>query len=142
LSSHCGALKKDLPKLAELTQNHETVVSPYSSIATIVFSCQSAFVLYDIRRMRMAIARQSVKIIGANGQISLGKQFAGRQVLVEEQGPGVWLVRTASVIPDNERWINEPDAASQLGKALVWTQANPPVDANVDQLLGELDGRD
>ena len=27
----------------------------------------------------------TVKVIGANGQISLGKQFAGRQVLVEEQ---------------------------------------------------------
>ncbi|MGH8558193.1 MAG: hypothetical protein ACRESZ_12180 [Methylococcales bacterium] len=26
-----------------------------------------------------------IKIIGANGQISLGKQFAGLQVLVEEQ---------------------------------------------------------
>ena len=43
----------------------------------------------------------SVKVIGANGQISLGKQYAGRQVLVEEQEPGVWLVRTATVIPDN-----------------------------------------
>eukprot|EP01030_Chromulinospumella_sphaerica_P011243 gene11243-11045_t len=46
----------------------------------------------------------SVKIIGANGQISLGKQFAGRQVLVEEKEAGVWLIRTATVIPDNERW--------------------------------------
>ena len=89
----------------------------------------------------MATAQQSVKIIGANGQISLGKQFAGRQVLVEEQAPGVWLVRTASVIPDNERWINEPQAASQLNTALDWALANPPVDTNVDQLLGELDGR-
>lgn len=88
----------------------------------------------------MATAQKSVKIIGANGQISLGKQFAGRQVLVEEQAPGVWLVRTASVIPDNERWINEPQAASQLNTALDWALANPPVDTNVDQLLGELDG--
>ena len=31
----------------------------------------------------------SVKVIGANGQISLGKQFAGRQVLVEEKEAGV-----------------------------------------------------
>ena len=27
----------------------------------------------------------SVKLIGANGQISLGKQFAGRQLLIEQQ---------------------------------------------------------
>ena len=50
----------------------------------------------------------SVKVVGANGQISLGKQFAGRQVLVEEREPGVWMVRTATVIPDNERWLHEP----------------------------------
>jgi hypothetical protein len=37
-----------------------------------------------------------VKVIGTNGQISLGKQFAGRQVLVEEREPGVWLVEPPS----------------------------------------------
>ena len=33
--------------------------------------------------------RTSVKVIGQNGQISLGKEFAGRQVLVEQREPGV-----------------------------------------------------
>ncbi len=37
--------------------------------------------------MATATTQLSVKVIGANGQISLGKQFAGRQVLVEEQDP-------------------------------------------------------
>ncbi len=45
-----------------------------------------------------AASPPAVKVIGSNGQISLGKQFAGRQVLIEEQEPGVWLVRTAAVI--------------------------------------------
>ena len=31
--------------------------------------------------------KSSVKVVGANGQISLGKEFAGRQVLVEAQEP-------------------------------------------------------
>lgn len=87
----------------------------------------------------VAVASQpSVKVIGANGQISLGKQFAGRQVLVEEQEPGVWLVRTATVIPDNERWLHLPQAADDLHKALAWAQANPPIDANVDSALKKL----
>jgi hypothetical protein len=59
----------------------------------------------------------SVKVVGANGQISLGKQFAGRPVLVEELEPGVWMVRTATVIPDNERWLHEPQAAGDLRSA-------------------------
>ena len=45
-----------------------------------------------------AASSPAVKVIGSNGQISLGKQFAGRQVLIEEPEPGVWLVRTATVI--------------------------------------------
>ena len=89
-----------------------------------------------------AVATQpSVKVIGANGQISLGKQFAGRQVLVEEQEPGVWLVRTATVIPDNERWLHLPQAAVDLQNALTWAQANSPVDENVDAILENLNDR-
>jgi len=80
----------------------------------------------------------SVKVIGANGQISLGKQFAGRQVLVEEQEPGVWLVRTATVIPDNERWLHEPQPAADLVQALVWAKANTPRDTDVDAVIGTL----
>ena len=77
----------------------------------------------------------SVKIIGANGQISLGKQFAGRQVLVEEKEAGVWLIRTATVIPDNERWLHETQAASDMARAQIIAQAATAVlaQANTSQ---------
>jgi hypothetical protein len=88
--------------------------------------------------MSPVATQPSVKVIGANGQISLGKQYAGRQVLVEEQEPGVWLVRTATVIPDNERWLHQPKAAADLESALSWAQANPPADNNVDAILEKL----
>lgn len=81
--------------------------------------------------MATAFIQTSVKVIGANGQISLGKQYAGRQVMVEEQEIGVWLVRTATVIPDNERWLHQTKAAADLQNALSWSQANPPSDINV-----------
>jgi hypothetical protein len=64
--------------------------------------------------MAIAAKTPTVKVVGANGQISLGKRYAGRQVLVEEREPGVWIVRTATVIPDNERWLHEPKAAADL----------------------------
>ena len=83
-------------------------------------------------------APPSVKVVGANGQISLGKQFAGRQVLVEEQEPGVWLVRSATVVPDNESWLHQPKAAAALQKALSWAQKNAPSDSSVDAVLKKL----
>jgi hypothetical protein len=82
----------------------------------------------------------SVKIIGANGQISLGKQYAGRQVLIEEQEPGVWLVRTATVVPDNERWLHEPQSAADLKAALDWSRAHAPDDQGADAQLERLSG--
>ena len=82
-----------------------------------------------------SIANQNVKVIGANGQISLGKQFAGRQVLVEEPEAGVWLIRTATVVPDNERWLHSPQAAADLSKALTWAQSNPASDEGAETVL-------
>ena len=80
----------------------------------------------------------SVKVVGANGQISLGKQFAGRQVLVEEQEAGVWLIRTATVVPDNERWLHGASAATDLSKALAWAANNPASDARLSATLSQL----
>lgn len=88
--------------------------------------------------MPTLVRHSSIKVIGLNGQISLGKQFAGRQVLVEEQEPGVWLVRTATVTPDNERWLQEPQAAADLTRALDWTKTNQANDTNVDSILEKL----
>ncbi len=49
---------------------------------------------------------QTVKVIGRSGQISLGKQYAGKTALVEEVEKGVWLFKIARVIPDNEVWFH------------------------------------
>ena len=81
-------------------------------------------------------SQPSVKVVGTNGQVSLGKQYAGRQVLVEEREPGVWLIRTATVIPDNERWLHEPGAAADLARAVEWAERHPPSEAGTDALLG------
>ena len=39
-------------------------------------------------------------------------------MIVEQVERGVWIVCTAQVIPDNERWLHIPQAVSNLDKAL------------------------
>ena len=80
----------------------------------------------------------TVKVVGTNGQISLGKQYAGRQVLVEEYEPGVWLVRTATVVPDNERWLHAPQTAADLQTAMAWSVAHAASDADTEDTLKRL----
>ena len=82
--------------------------------------------------------KASVKVVGTNGQISLGKEFAGRQVLVEEREPGVWLIRTATVIPENELWLHEPKANQELKRAFAWAQSNPPRESDPDAIVRKL----
>ena len=61
-------------------------------------------------------------------------------MLVEEREPGVWLIRTAIVIPDNERWLQNPQAADDLAKALAWAKANPATDESLDRVLTRANG--
>ena len=68
--------------------------------------------------------KESIKVIGASGQISLGKEYAGRTVLVEEREPGVWHIRTARVVPDNERWLT-PEAQASIERAVAWAREHP-----------------
>lgn len=66
-----------------------------------------------------------LKTVGASGQISLGKKYAGRTVAVEQREDGVWLVRTAKVIPDNELWLHEEPFRSELTAAIEWADTHP-----------------
>jgi hypothetical protein len=81
-----------------------------------------------------ALDYQVVKSIGSSGQISLGKEHAGRKVLVETPAPGVWVIRTVTIIPDNERWLHEPAVKKIIGKALTWATKNPVKESNPAEL--------
>jgi hypothetical protein len=65
-----------------------------------------------------------IKTIGSSGQISLGKEYAGRTVVVEEVEAGVWMIKTAQVIPDSELWLHTPQAKSLLDEALAESPRN------------------
>ncbi|HQT80685.1 MAG: hypothetical protein B7Z60_01220 [Ferrovum sp. 37-45-19] len=78
---------------------------------------------------------QVVKSIGTSGQISLGKEHAGKKVLIENLEPGVRVICTVTIIPDNERWLHEPAAAKKgIGKALAWAFKNPAKESNFADL--------
>jgi hypothetical protein len=82
-----------------------------------------------------------VKTIGASGQISLGKQWAGRTVVVDELEPGVWSIKTAQVIPDNERWLHTPEMKRSLDRALEWASTHPAQESNLEEVVAQLKRR-
>jgi hypothetical protein len=75
-----------------------------------------------------------IKTVGNSGQIALGKQYAGRHVMIEEPEQGVWLIKLGEFIPDNERWLHTPQVKADLDEALAWSAANPPRETDLNEL--------
>lgn len=82
----------------------------------------------------------TVKTIGKSGQIALGKEHAGRHVLVEEVEPGVWLIKLVDFVPESERWLHRPEVEAVVDRAIRWAYAHPPAEtelADLEARVGE-----
>ncbi len=80
----------------------------------------------------------SVKTVSPSGQISLGKKYAGRTVIIDETEEGVWNIRTAQVIPDNEVWLHQEPFKSKLEAAIQRTENRPFQETDLDQFEAEM----
>jgi hypothetical protein len=80
----------------------------------------------------------TVKTIGASGQIALGKEYAGRHVLIDEVERGVWVVKLGDFIPDSERWLHEPAVSRSIERAIAWAEKHPPRNTNLESLGRQL----
>ena len=47
-------------------------------------------------------------------------------------------IRRMSVVPESERWLQQPQPLTDLENVLTWAQANAPTDGNADKLLAKL----
>ena len=81
-----------------------------------------------------------MKQVGASGQISLGKEFAGRTVVIDSSEPGVWVIKTAQTIPDSELWLHQPEATARLDRAMAAMNQPPSTESleALEQHLGLL----
>jgi hypothetical protein len=74
-----------------------------------------------------------IKQVGGNGQISLGKQYAGKQVQISKLEDGALIIRLGKFIPDNEMWLYEDNNLAKMNQAVEWTESNPRRE-NFDQI--------
>jgi hypothetical protein len=74
------------------------------------------------------IQNQQVKVIGCNGQVSLGKEFSGQMVLIDRVDNNTWVVKSGEFIPNSEKWLYQGNNQSKLDRALHWAEKNKPQD--------------
>jgi hypothetical protein len=86
------------------------------------------------------MSRQQAKLltVAANGQISIGKSWAGRQILVEELSAGEIRISSGTFIPDSQKVYFTPEATQSLSDFDDWADKNPPTPTDTKSLFSEL----
>jgi hypothetical protein len=76
--------------------------------------------------------------VPANGQISIGKSWAGRQIMVEEIGDDEIRISSGIFVPDSQRTFHTEDAKESLAAFSKWEVENPPKGTDVGSLFSSL----
>ena len=81
---------------------------------------------------------EAIKSVGQSGQISLGKKFAGKTVLLDQIESGVWVVKVGQFIPDSEQWLHESKVRTEIDEAVTWAGKNPPRKSDLKAIQSRL----
>ena len=81
----------------------------------------------------MSLHHPQVKVVGINGQVSLGKEFAGKTVLIDQIDEATWVIKAGTFVPESEKWLYQGKNLVKLENALEWAEKNAPTD-NFDEL--------
>ncbi|MBW1659333.1 MAG: hypothetical protein JRJ48_02400 [Deltaproteobacteria bacterium] len=76
----------------------------------------------------------AIKKVGRNGQISLGKKYAGKMVMLDQMEEGVWVVKIGRFVPDSEKWLYARGQEEKLEEAIKWAEENPAKETDLEVL--------
>lgn len=76
--------------------------------------------------------------VGNNGQVSIGKEFAGRQVQIEKTPEGVVIISPGKFIPDHHAPFYTKEALEQLDEFDEWMKDHKPKNVDVGELRAKL----
>ena len=63
-----------------------------------------------------------IKQVGTNGQISLGKEYAGKQIQISKLNDSTLVIKLGHFIPDDEQWLYSKQNVAKLDKAIGWAE--------------------
>jgi hypothetical protein len=83
-------------------------------------------------------SRTMLQMVGNSGQLSLGKQFAGRYFDVEVRDDGSILLKPMRVIPECDAWLYTAEMRERLQAADAWMDENLPSETDLESLAERL----
>lgn len=73
-----------------------------------------------------------IKRVGKSGQISVGKEYAGRYFREELRDDGAIVLTPVAVLPENHWTIRD---RATIIEALEWASKTPPRESDLDELV-------
>ena len=89
----------------------------------------------------MSEAVKKLATVGNNGQISIGKEFAGREVLIEKHPDGRVVISPGTFVPDHQKTFFTAEAKDRLDEFDTWAEQNPPAAKPKNDLRAKLKAR-
>lgn len=86
------------------------------------------------------MSSKSMKLLKVpeNGQISIGKKWAGREVKLEIVSDNEIKIVSGIFIPDHQKTFYTPEAQKQLEEFNQWEATHPPKDTDLEVLRKKL----
>jgi hypothetical protein len=78
-----------------------------------------------------------IKVVGKSGQISLGKNYAGKALQVEHRKDGTIVLTSVAIVPESQLWTTEEPHRSRIRRGLAWAAATAPAETDVDALAAK-----
>ncbi len=87
--------------------------------------------------MQQQPKQHDIKIIGSNGQISLGKENAGKIISIDMIEDNVWIIKAGTFIPESQKWLYKDNGIKRVEEALEWAENHKPKD-NFEEVIKEI----
>jgi hypothetical protein len=79
--------------------------------------------------------RVEIKIVGKSGQISLGKNYAGKMLRLERRRDGTLVLTAVAMVRESQLWTLQEPHRSRIQRGLDWAAKTPPRETDLDNLL-------
>jgi hypothetical protein len=76
-----------------------------------------------------------IKVVGKSGQISIGKDYAGKTLRLERLADGRIVLTAVVMVPESQLWTLAEPHRSRIERGLAWAGQTKPHETRVETLL-------
>jgi hypothetical protein len=87
--------------------------------------------------MQQHSKQHDIKFVGINGQISLGKENAGKMISIDHVEENVWIIKAGTFIPESQKWLYKNNGIERIEEALKWAENHEPKD-NFEEMIKDI----